>query len=360
MVATAFPCIGFGMAWLDWITGALDQQSVANSMLHGINVKIAALVMPQTAGCTEAYRLVVTSFDANGFSYNFSNVTVPGCPVHYLIWGEFEGAGGVTSNAGSFNVPYRALTGIGFNYRTSGGIRDGCENGDYNTMWVGGANWPDEEAPPSHNNRTWGTAGFARLITIAANGFVESLANFAPSTQFQSAINFTTGDFPPIINESRGYMWRNASEDVQISIGGGPLRYYGQWWTGEGYHFHINDSGTFVTPNEVEAAWFAGIIGPNGSGLGTSSRMMLGVLTPDHQAVCAASREGGGWAFQSRNMCVVTNFDETAGTLRAASGEIVGEDIVMTPEITSAPNVGGTVAFTYSEEIEQQQFFRII
>ena len=358
MTATSFPALGFGMAWKDWNTGALDQQSVANSMLHGINVKPAVLVMPQTQGCTEAYRLAITSLNATGFSYSFSNVTVSGCPVHYLAWGEFDGAGGTPSNSGTFNVPYRALTGIGFNYRTSGGIRDGCENGNYNTMYVGGANWPDEEDPPTHNNRTWGTVGFSRLITIAANGFVAEQANFAPSPQFQSAINFTTGDFPPIVNENRGYMWRNASEDVQISMGGGPLRFYGQWWTGEGYHNFVPTAGTFTAPMDIEAAWFAGAIGSTESGLSTSSRMMVGVLTPEHQAVCAASREGGGWAFQSRDMCIVSNFDETSGGLHASSGEIVAGEIETEVEIATAA-AGSAVAFTYGDDEDHQQFFRI-
>lgn len=362
MVATSFPGIAFGMAWKHYSTGALDQQSVGNSMLHGINVKPAALVMPDDTGCSEAYRVTVTSFDADGFTCSMSNVTVPGALVHYLAWGEMDGAGGVVANSGTFAVDYRALTGIGFNYRTSGGIRDGCEDGIYNTMYVGGANWPDDENPPTHSNRTWGTAGFSRLITIGTMGFVVARANINPSPQFDSAINFTTGDFPPIVNENYGRMWRNASEDIQIAMGGGPLKYYGQWWTGEGYHNSCSADAVLGGENlfvaggaveEIEAAWFAGVLGSNESGLGTSSRMMLGVITDEHQAVVGASREGGGWAYQSRNKCMIDNFDETTGGLLAASGVIEDEIIRFTTEEASAPANGNVVCFSYGPDVDQ-------
>lgn len=368
MIATSFPGIFFGMVWLDYLTGVPDAQCCANSMLHGINVKPDPIVMPDSTGCNADFHAQLGSLDAEGFTLNVVTPAPGSRLVHYLAWGDFDGAGGTHQGGGlaTYPVPYRPTTGIGFNYRTSGGLRDGCEDGPYNSFYVGGSNWPDEEQPPNHSNRTWGTAGFSRVITIGATGFVTSQANVNPQNAFKNAINFTTGDGISALAEERGYMWRNANEDIETDIGGGPIKFYGQWWTGEGFAEHINlaDSvageSVFGAPFDIEAAWFAGAIGSNQSGLSTSSRMFLGVLTEEYQGCVAASREGGGWAFQSKELCLVEAFDEDTGGILAGSARLAGDTIVSTTEIATSPGTNPTpVAFTYGD-VELPQFFRVL
>lgn len=368
MVATSYPGIFYGMIWRT-MAGSLDSQCVANSMLYGINVKPHPIVMPSTTGTAEDYRAELGSFDPEGFTLNVTNPASAPRLIHYLVWGEFDGANGAASNAGTIALPYRPLTGIGFNYRTSSGIRDGSEDGAYNTMYVGGANWPDIESPPSHTNRTWGTAGFSRIYTVDFNGFVLTRANFNPPQQFNTAINFMTGDGILTIDEEILRMWRDENEDIVIEATGGPFRYFGQWWTGEGYASHITvpstlgGQATFTAGGSVDAigaAWFAGILGDSDGGLNTSCRMTLGVLTDEYQGCVAASREGAGWAFQSQNMCVVESFDEGVGGVRAASAEIIGKEIITTTEIADSAQNASPVAFVYQDDEDIQQFFRIL
>ena len=369
VVSLSHPCIFFGMAWRE-VGGAIDAQSVSNSVNAGVNVKPSPIMCIDTTGTVMKYRANLVSFDSDGITLN-AVVAAPGSGylVHYLLWGEFDGANGIAANVGPITVPYRPLTGIGFNYRTAGAVRDGAVDGESTTMWVGGANWPDIEA--GGNERSWATAGFARLQTVGFNGFTQVLANTLPGPQFQSPINFMTGDGILTIDEERLYMWRNALGEIDILASGGPHRYFGQWWTGEGYHDFIGvnpvlgGGGGFTAGGaveDIEAAWFAGIVGGNEGGLDATNRMTLGVCTKDTEGNgyqgCVAVTRDGSTGYQSQETCVVDGLDGTNAL--AASAVLSGKNIITTTEIAGAAGGDGPVAFTYEDELPHQQFFRVV
>jgi hypothetical protein len=114
--------------------------------------------------------------------------------------------------------------------------------------------------------------------------------------------------------------------------------------------------------SEIEAVLF---FGPGGYDHGTTIYPDIaygyGVLTPDYQG-CVAYDRGVNQPtdpcyFQSREMCHATSL---WNGVRACSGEINGDQVILTGEIASTASAGSCIMQAWGPEVEMQQFFRII
>ena len=341
-VATAatYPTLGFGMVWLDYLTGLPDSQAVTNVMGAGINVKPNPIVMTDALGCTEEYAASFTSFNSDGFTLNVTNAAPGVRPVTWMCFGGYEVVGG-SANLGSavYTLGQKILTAFAMNYRTTGGIRDGCETARYTSLYIGAASFPTIDNPPTYNNRSWGSVGTSYFPITGAQGFTRDDFNINPAPGFASAINISTGDFPPIVLEDRIQLWRLNDTQIQTAVGGGPLRWMAQWIDAEnwnnsfqpavavGNHSFFSSGNGFL--NEIQGAIYAALLGPEAEGLGAKSRMSIGFLTEDGQGCVGATQDG--YAFQSTSTFCLPNLDAT-GAL-AASGVIDGDTIDATTEI---------------------------
>lgn len=343
----------FGMAWIDKDSGLPDSQCVALIMQAGINVKPNPIVMPATTGCDVDYAASLTSFNPDGFTLNVTNAASANRPITWLVGGDFDGAAG-SANLGSaiYSVGFKVLTAFAMNYRTSSEIRDGCENGQYTSLYIGAASYPEVDQLPTYDTRSWGSGGTSRFSITGTQGFTRDDFNINPSPQFESAINISTGDFPPIVLEDRIQLWRLNDTQIQTAIGGGPLRWMAHWWTGESWHNShpppsgVGNTNSFVSGNpflnDIQAAITINILGPEAEGLNAKSRLSVGIISADAQGVVAANDTGH--LFQSRQYAVCGACDGTG--VHAAAGTLNGNLIDFETFLqTQSPFLGGIFAF---------------
>lgn len=344
LVASANPGMFFGMTWLDYLTGLPDSQSVSLIMNAGINVKPDPIVMAATLGCDVDYAASLTSLNPTGFTLNVTNAASANRPITWLAGGAFDDAEGSANLATAvYNIGWKALAAFMINYRTSGGIRDGCESGQYTSLYLGCASYPKVDAVPTYGDRSWGSGGTSRFQITGVQGFTKAKANITPNPQFNSAINISTGDFPPIVIEDRIYFYRSSDTEVTSEPHGGPLRFMVQWWSGEAWcnsfipaqaqgGLSVFTSGNAFL-NDIEAAIYVGVLGPDAEGLSATSRLAIGLMARDQeQGVVAANRDG--YMFQSRSMSVCDIAD--ASGVHAASGVIDGDHIDFTTELNTS------------------------
>jgi hypothetical protein len=334
-VSTSYPTLGFGMSWIDKDTGLPDSQAVTNVMTGGINVKPNPIVMTDSLGCVEEYAASLTSFNSDGFTLNVTNAAPSTRWVTWMAYGGFENAGGSANlSSGFYTLGYQILTAFAMNYRTSSGIRNGCETARYTSLYIGANSQPRDLSAGS-----WGSGGTSYFPITGTQGFTRNDFNINPPPQFQSAINISTGDFPPIVLEDRIQLWRQDAVSIGAGVGGGPLRWMAQWWTGENWSnsfqpaLAVGNTSTFSSGNpaltKIEAGIYTGLLGDEAEGLGAKSRMSIGFITEDGQGVVGANQDG--YAFQSTSMFCLPNLD--SGNAHASSGVISNGDIVATTEI---------------------------
>lgn len=341
VVTTSYPTLGFGMTWIDKDSGLPDSQAVTNVMTAGINVKPQPIVMTDSLGCVEEYAATLTSLNSDGFTLNVTNAAPGDRWITWMAFGGFQLAGGSANLATNtiYTIGRQALTAFAMNYRTTSGIRNGCETARYTSLYVGATSWPKEDTP-SFNTRSWGSAGTSYFPITGAQGFTTSFFNINPPPQFQSAINISTGDSPPIVLQDLIYLWRPVTmTQVQTAVGGGPLRWMAQWWDAENWNnsfqpaLDVGDPSFFSSGNpflnEIQGAMYVGILGPDADGLSAKSRLAIGLLTNDAQGVVAAEGQGGTAFYSIDNFCVPNLTLSGTGTL-AASGSISGDTITAT------------------------------
>jgi hypothetical protein len=356
VVSTSFPAIFFGTVWTDYLTDLPDSQSVCLVMGSGINVKPHPIVMASSTGCSEDYRAAFTSFNSDGFTLNVTNAASADRPISWMAYGGYTIAGGsadlIVGN--TYNLGQKILSAFAMNYRTSGQVRDGCEDGQYTSLYIGAASYPSADNPPFYTTRSWGSGGTSRFSITGTQGFTRGDWNINPSPAFASAINIDTGDFPPIVLEDRLQLYR-ALVETSITTGGsgGPLRWFAQWLDGENWNNSFNPSATIsgvqlftsgnAFLNEIQGAIYTGILGPEVQGLSAEARMAIGFITKDGQGCVGANQSGH--AFQSTQYGCVAQCDGS-GAL-AAEGVIDEDTITWTTEVAtgSSSYEGGIMAW---------------
>ena len=350
-ISVTHPAIFFGMVWIDYLTDLPDSQAVCLVMGHGINVKPHPIVCASSTGCAEDYRAELLSINSDGFTLNVTNPASADRPISWMAYGGYEYARGSAnlSQGTAYVIGAKVLTAFAINYRTSGSIRDGCEDGLYTTLYLGGCSYPTVDDPPNYGTRFWGSAGTSHFSTTGGQGFTRTDWNINPSPQFDSAINIDTGDFPPIVLENRIKLWRVDDVTIQAGGSGGPLRWMSQWWQAECYvNNHtppstVGNTNSWISGNvfldDIQAAMYIGITGPEGEGGSAVGRLTIGFITDDSQG-CVAAAEVGSYLFQSTQTVLVARLD-SVGVI-AASGELDGDRINVTTEL----NTGLTTPFS--------------
>jgi hypothetical protein len=115
--------------------------------------------------------------------------------------------------------------------------------------------------------------------------------------------------------------------------------------------------------DEVEAVLFFGNCGHDHlSSLDYGLAYGYGVLTEDYQGCVGFDRQthGGGnppGFFQSKEMCHATSL---VNGVRAASGEIIGNQVHLTGEIASSAPMSSMIMQMWGPDVDIQQFFRVI
>jgi hypothetical protein len=381
LVSGGNPGIFFGMAWTDHATELIDQQSLSN-IAFGSNFKPKAISCAGAAGGTIDYQGTV-SFDSDGFTVTV-NTSAPGSRlIHYLMWGDFAGSHGssIFSNDTAvydFALDYRPQTGIGFHHWITGAARDGSHNeGIYYSMGVG--NWPTDLIPAPYGHQSNALSMMMRTFSqLGAIGYTQQFLNFLlPSTVVPVSLTVRPWIAGSILTaDDKLHPYPNLdSEAIRASLHGYPTRHSMAWWAGEGSAHLVSTpalgaEGTYTArPNvtEVEAALFFGTTGYGSEQiLGPNAAYTFGVLTPDYQG-CVGMDTGAGNApatgtpgfFQSKTLCYVENIRSPG--VRAASGEIIDNQVILTGEIQDAPNPGTSMLQLYGpgEPLDNPGFFRI-
>jgi hypothetical protein len=359
IVHTANPGLFFGMAWRDATSGSVDYQSISNAMM-GVRWRPYPISCI-TSGTGIDYEASAVTFDSDGFTLTISNTASASRLVHYLAWGDHDGAAGTsighTASVGAdydyTGLGYRPLSALAFSMFSSGASRDGANGGAaYFTMGTNNFPFDDPESTSNGGAITfWGS-------TQTADGLTQSYLNFSQTFIQASVAGGLIGQWIGNIDHARPTPdWD--SDGIRISLFGYPNRTQATWWSCEGQHIGVTspdvgdvNSYTATAPRipAVEAALFFGT-----TGYGDESQAkgqvnvayMYGVLTKDYQGVVAWDT-GLGPApaddphfFQSRQMCYAESM--TNSGLRASSGEIFGNTVRLTGEIadTALPEKSG-------------------
>jgi hypothetical protein len=155
------------------VVPAGDNQNTDN---HAINC------LDTSSSGTLRYRADVTSFDAGGFTLNWTNVTAGGYKVVYAALMEATDIGGYVGGQNTVALGFKAgamlLHGCWF-----GPVRG---DNDLSSNWFGGA------AYPGTNPNGWAAAGLSALCfpTSASAQYVNDIYYDQPSTVVAQAANF--------------------------------------------------------------------------------------------------------------------------------------------------------------------------
>lgn len=355
----------FGMAWRDVLTDAIDQQALFSGAPTMFNFRPSAITCAASSGSVQDYRADIVSFDGDGFTLNVTTPAPGARPIHYLAWGEFEGAHGTGDGVSfdnahlTFNLPYRPGVGLMYHFWPTGGVRDRIGNGgNYFSMGVG--NWPRELLTPSpHGPVTHGGASAIRVFSqLGAVGYTQQLSGaFGDSATSLTIRPWVAGSYLTAIDHLAPQPnWDSGDPDdgygIQIDMWGYTTRHAVVWWTGEGSlrSAEVPDQGVTTvhtaTPNlqEVEAVLFFGTTGyGTEQQLGPPCAYHFGVLTNDYQGCVmydlgvgtGGGQDGTPRYFQSSQYCYAANM--YAG-IRTASGEISGNQVLLTGEIEDSPD----------------------
>jgi hypothetical protein len=366
----------FGMAWLDAVSGLIDQQALGSMAPQGFHFYPAAISMcGGSSGATIDYRAVVTSFDDDSITLNVTHAASGNRPIHCLIWGDFDGAHGSTGvsfdNAQvNFDVGYRAGTGLMFHFFPTGGVRDRQGNGG-NWFSMGVGNWPIDEDPPPYGPQTQAGASAIRLFSaLGSVGYTQQLLNhFGPGHTSLSLRPWVAGSYLTAYDLLYPYPgWPGGDETkVRMEMWGYTTRHSAAWWTGEGSVEFVgtpdNGDTDVHTANanveEVEAVLFFGTTGYGTEAQGNPPcAYIFGVLTEDYQGcvtydlgIGGAPTDGTPRFFQSTQHCYADNMYEG---VRTASGEIVGNEVHMTGEQENSSSEGrSSFMQMYGGEVDQ-------
>lgn len=371
-VSGGTPGVFYGMAWRDQATNAIDQQASTNTSAATGFQPLAIHMFTGTASVD--YEASVTSFNSNGFTINVINPASASRLVHYLVLTEFEGCEGSTMASTSnatytfSNLGYRPLTALSFHHWPNGADRDVAANNNW-VFSMGCRNFPED----LNIDRNSAQSIMARVQTqLGGVGWTDQFKDFIGET---ITLTIRPGSVGTILqaDDKSAPRPNPDSEGIFWELNGYPTRHSGLWWSGEG---SCHDA---VTPNlaaqtiitardnvpEIEAALFFGTMGyTNTAGTNPQVLYMHGVITADYQGcVGYSSGIGSGMSgtpgfFQSKQYCYVDNLRSPGP--RVASGELVGNQLILTGEIEDSAFVGRSFVNLYAPEIAHQQFFRRI
>lgn len=366
-----FPGLFVGMVWTD-VDGGVDQQAQAITSF-GTRWTQKAITSVGAPGSIEyegtvalgSEELIVTPTDP-----------APGSRlVHYLAWGEFDGAEGDNSQhsgggaiADYLSLGYRPLSALGFSMFASGASREG-NNGSALYLALGVSNWPEEDTDDWNHNVM---ALAMRAQTQTAEGL---------TTQWQSPLETS---FTYTVSSGLVGAWQDnwdhlqphpthTSEGLRLQTYGHPNVMSMAWWDCEASAHAVSPPNFGVETvttvreyiNEAQAVLFFGTTGYSSvAELNVNQAWTMGVCTKDAQGNgyqgCVAFDGGRGEApadgtrsfFQSKQACLVNSLSPGGG-VRVASGWLDGEDLHLVGEISSNPNIGPVMAQIWGKEAEQ-------
>ena len=366
-VSGGSPGAFFGLVWLDQATGLIDQQSTCN-------IAFATGFQPEaihifSSGTTFDYRAVCTSLDADGFTLNVTNGADGSRWVHYLAIGDFDGCEGSTmaslSNAtyDFLGLGYRPLTALSFHHWPSGAVRTLATTAGY-VFSMGVRNF-NKEVADLGDITSAAQAIVMRITTqLGPVGWTDYFNGFFDTTITLSVRPGLVGTILQADDKAFPYPART-SEGIRWQLNGYPTRHSGIWWDGEGSaHFvsvpEVGAENVYTARaniQDIEAALFFGSNGyERTEGSSPQVAYNYGVLTDDYQG-CVAFDTGLGVEgptgipafFQSKEMCHVGSV-RTPGA-RAASGEIQGNQIVLTGEVADNIQWGSNFVQMYGRSI---------
>lgn len=356
----SFPGVFFGMAWHDVDTGAVDYQSQSNTTLgvRWAQTPIHCL----SSGVTVEYEASSVSFDGTGkFTITVSTSAPALRRIHYLAWSGFDGAEG-KSVGNSFSgqtfdftgLGYRPQSALGFNMFASGSSRAGNANGAaYFSMAT--ADFPLENTAFANNNAS-------ALMLRASLGVSDGLTFQEMQVVDDAWIYTTSGGVLGFWQDQVDHLrpWPDWDSDaLRLSLFGFGNRSQLVWWSCQGSTHFANAPDVAATStitadsyiDEVQAALFFGTTGYSSLAQdhGTvHAAYVYGVLTPDYQGVVAfdtgqgdAPADGTKSFYQSQDACFANSLSPGGG-IRVASGEIIGDHVVLTGEIASNSQIGSS------------------
>lgn len=352
------PGVFFGMAWRDVDSGLVDFQSQANTTF-GVSWASQPITCLST-GVTIEYQASAVTFDADGFTLTVSTAAPAARLVHYLAWGDFDGAEGKsfggTSIGDVFDVTslgYRPLSSLMFSMFSTSASRDSNANGAvYFTMGTG--NFP-------RDNTSFVNSNNATALTMHAG---LSLSDGLTVQYLQQSIDAITasvhGGILGFWQDDIDHLQPNPNFDsdaLRLTLFGSPNRAQLVWWNCEGSVHQANTPEVAATStitarpyiSEIQAALFFGTTGYSSLAQDHGSvhtAYVYGVLTEDYQGVVAFDTGAGGTPadgtpafFQSQNACFADSLAPSTG-IRVASGVIDGNDVILTGEIASNSTIG--------------------
>lgn len=365
------PGVFFGMAWRDQGSGAIDQQA-------STNIAFATGFQPRAihqflTGTTVDYEAVVTSFNPTGFTLSVTNPAGASRLIHVLALYEFDGCEGSTMASTSnavydfLNLGYRPFTSLAFHHWPSGADRDVAAANAY-VFSMGVRNFPEDTDFDPNSAQ----AIFMRITTqLGAVGWTDAFRDFIGETITLTVRPGLVGSILQADDKAAPHPARD-SEGIRFSLNGYPTRHSGLWWSGDGsaHDVSVPDLGqqSVVTArpylDEVEAALFFGVMG-YGDATGSNPAVLYthGVLTEDYQGCVAFSTglgkdmSGTPGFFQSKELCFVENIRSPG--VRAASGEINGNQIILTGEIEDepAPVKAGSYVNLYGPSVDEPSMY---
>ena len=394
-VTTGQPGVFFGMTWTSTQTGLHDSQAISNVGLQQGKSSRPVPINQAIAGGSIEYQAEMVSLDPDGFTLNVT-VPAPGPRlIHYLAYGDFDAAGGASlesmdSAAYDFDLGYQVTTGITFHDWTDAADHsDGVPSPRISTYAAGQyfslatVNWPFELFAQG------GAYGFqsnaTSMLTQAFSnqgvvGFTDSFFNHFsgtnPGTTHTVRVWFL-GIFLDAWDHMGPIPGLQDGTGVHVELWGFPTRHSMAWWTGEGNVQGVNTLPALglttvhiPSPNvgKVEACLFFGNTGYNEGVLGPQAAYGYGVLAIDdqgnHYQGCVGWDSGYGAGalgyptfYQSKNKCYVERYNNASG-VRAASGEIIGNEVHLTTEVADAPAGAYNFIQMYGDIPETPGFFR--
>lgn len=360
LVHPTAPGVFFGMAWHDVDTGLVDFQSQSNTTL-GVRWKQVPIHC-LSSGVTIEYEASAVTFDATGkFTLTISDAAPALRRVHYLAWSGFGGtAGKSVGNSSSGQVftfgplGYRPLSALGFGMFASGSTRAGSANGAA-MFTMATADFPTVDTDTNNNN--------ASALMLRARLSLSDGLTFQEMAQLDTGFTFTvSGGILGFWQDQVDHLnptpdWD--SDTLRLQLFGFGNRHSLVWWDCEGSTHHANTpavaaTDTITAPDyidQVQAALFFGTTGYSSleQAHGTvHAAYVYGVLTDDYQGVVAfdtgqgdAPADGTKSFYQSQAACFANSLSPGGG-IRVASGEIIGDHVVLTGEIASNSEIGAS------------------
>lgn len=293
--------------------------------------------------------------------------------IHYLAIGELENCVGqnIGQSGGIVDVAlgYRPLSTLLMNMFAGSAAQNG-HNGGANFFGMGCANFPDLDSvfQVDSNNNNAGAMTFQRGDDVIGSNWVFSNffdASITPHPHPETANTYNDAvdhmqPYPTYIDTNARLTLDSAHRSVSLFL------------DCNGYIRRVNapdaaGTNTYNAPAYIDDIEVALFFGPGGydhlSTLNPDCAYMYGVLTENYQgcvsfnrAINSANPTG---FFQSKQLCYADSLFGSGG-VRTASGEIQGNQVVLTGETTTAIQNHQTLMQIWGPDVPLQQFFRVL